>query len=949
MKNDYIFVKGAREHNLKNIDIRIPRNKLVVITGISGSGKSSLAFDTIYAEGQRRYIESLSAYARQFLGMLEKPNIDYIEGLSPAIAIEQRTSARNPRSTVGTVTEIYDYLRLLFARIGLPYCPNCNKKISSQTTDQIVDSILTLKENTKIEILAPLVRGRKGEYKELLQKAKKRGFIRVRVDGKIYEIDEVPELHKYKKHNIEVVVDRLVIKPEIQKRLADSLEIALKEGEGLCVIGIDGKEDRVFSEALACVDCGFSYEEVTPRLFSFNSPYGACPTCHGLGTRMEIDPDRLIPDPNLSVMEGAIESWGEPTSNWFSSQLESVAKEYDFDLAIPFRQLPKAAKNILLYGSDEEIKIKYTRWDNSKFEMYDKFEGAVPFLMRIYKQTESESRREWVERFMSVLPCPDCNGARLKKEALAVKINDLNINDVSKMSIKSAYRFFTTEINLTEKERVISREIIKEMQKRLSFMLSVGLDYLTIDRTAETLGGGEEQRVRLATQIGSGLVGVVYILDEPSIGLHQRDNHRLLDTLKKLRDLGNTVVVVEHDKDTILSADHVIDLGPGAGETGGYVVATGTPDEIKENKKSLTGAYLSGKKSIPIPLAVRKPHGDFLLIKGARENNLKSIDVKIPLGLFICVTGVSGSGKSTLVTDILYRSLAQTFYDSRTKPGNHDKILNVDWIDKVINIDQSPIGRTPRSNPATYTNAFGPIRELFAKTKDARIRGYKPGRFSFNVRGGRCEACAGDGILKIEMHFLPDVYVSCDVCKGKRYNRETLEIKYKGKNIHEVLDMTISEALDFFANIPPIRRKLELLNDVGLGYIKLGQPAPTLSGGEAQRIKLAKELSKIATGRTLYLLDEPTTGLHFEDVRLLLSVLDRLVSMNNTVLVIEHNLEVIKCADWIIDLGPEGGDEGGWIVAEGPPQEVAKSEKSYTGKFLKKLLAESPEAIAAKV
>jgi excinuclease ABC subunit A len=949
VKNEYIFVKGAREHNLKNIDIKIPRNKLVVITGISGSGKSSLAFDTIYAEGQRRYIESLSAYARQFLGMLEKPNIDYIEGLSPAIAIEQRTSARNPRSTVGTVTEIYDYLRLLFARIGLPYCPNCNKKISSQTTDQIVDSILGLKENSKIEILAPLVRGRKGEYKELLQKAKKRGFIRVRVDGKIYEIDEVPELHKYKKHNIEVVVDRLVIKPEIRKRLADSLEIALKEGEGLCVVGIDGKEDRVFSEALACVDCGFSYEEVTPRLFSFNSPYGACPTCHGLGTRMEIDPDRLIPDPNLSVMEGAIESWGEPTSNWFTSQLESVAKEYDFDLNVPFRQLPKAAKNVLLYGTDEEIKIKYTRWDNSRFEMYDKFEGAAPFLMRIYKQTESESRREWVERFMSVLSCPDCNGARLKKEALAVKINDLNINEVSKMSIKSAYRFFTSEISLTEKERVISREVIKEIQKRLGFMLSVGLDYLTIDRTAETLGGGEEQRVRLATQIGSGLVGVVYILDEPSIGLHQRDNERLLNTLRKLRDLGNTVIVVEHDHDTILSADHVIDLGPGAGEKGGYIVAVGTPDEIKENKKSLTGAYLSGKKSIPIPLAVRKPHGDFLLIKGARENNLKSIDVKIPLGLFICVTGVSGSGKSTLVTDILYRSLAQTFYDSRTKPGDHDKILNVDWIDKVINIDQSPIGRTPRSNPATYTNAFGPIRELFAKTKDARIRGYKPGRFSFNVRGGRCEACAGDGILKIEMHFLPDVYVSCDVCKGKRYNRETLEIKYKGKNIHEVLDMTISEALEFFANIPPIRRKLELLNDVGLGYIKLGQPAPTLSGGEAQRIKLAKELSKIATGRTLYLLDEPTTGLHFEDVRLLLSVLDRLVSMNNTVLVIEHNLEVIKCADWIIDLGPEGGDEGGWIVAEGPPQEVAKSEKSYTGKFLKKLLAESPESIPAKV
>ncbi|MDH5187181.1 MAG: excinuclease ABC subunit UvrA, partial [candidate division WOR-3 bacterium] len=705
MKNDYILIKGAREHNLKNIDIKIPRNKLVVITGISGSGKSSLAFDTIYAEGQRRYIESLSAYARQFLGMLEKPNVDYIEGLSPAIAIEQRTSARNPRSTVGTVTEIYDYLRLLFARIGLPYCPNCNKKISSQTTDQIVDSILSLKENTKIEILAPLVRGRKGEYKELLQKAKKRGFIRVRVDGKIHEIDEVPELHKYKKHNIEVVVDRLVIKPEIRKRLADSLEIALKEGEGLCIAGIDGKEDRIFSEALACVDCGFSYEEITPRLFSFNSPYGACPTCHGLGTRMEIDPDRLITDPNLSVMEGAIESWGEPTSNWFTSQLESVAKEYDFDLDTPFHQLPKAAKKVLLYGSDDEIRIKFTRWDGTSFEMDERFEGAIPYLMRIYKQTESEARREWVERFMSVLPCQDCNGARLKKEALAVKINDLNINDVSKMSIKSAHRFFTSEIKLTEKEKVIAREIIKEIRKRLGFMLSVGLDYLTLDRTAETLGGGEEQRVRLATQIGSGLVGVVYILDEPSIGLHQRDNHRLLETLKKLRDLGNTVIVVEHDKDTILSADHIIDLGPGAGENGGHLVAFGPPEKIKENKKSLTGAYLNGKKSIPIPFSTRKPRSDFLIIRGAKENNLKSIDVRIPLGLFVCITGVSGSGKSTLMNDILYRALAQDFYGSRVKPGDHDKILNVDKIDKVINIDQSPIGRTPRSNPATYTNA----------------------------------------------------------------------------------------------------------------------------------------------------------------------------------------------------------------------------------------------------
>ncbi len=943
MKNDYILVKGAREHNLKNIDIKIPRNKLVVITGISGSGKSSLAFDTIYAEGQRRYIESLSAYARQFLGMLEKPNVDYIEGLSPAIAIEQRTSSRNPRSTVGTVTEIYDYLRLLFARIGLPYCPNCNKKIASQTTDQIVDSILALKENSKIEILAPLVRGRKGEYKELLQKVKKRGFIRVRVDNKIYEIDDVPDLHKYKKHNIEIVVDRLVIKPEIRKRLADSLEIALKEGEGRCIVAIDSKEDRIFSEALACVDCGFSYEEITPRLFSFNSPYGACPTCHGLGTRMEIDPDRLIPDPNLSVIEGAIETWGEPTSNWFTSQLKSVAKEYDFNLHKPFQQLPKTAKNVLLYGTDDEIEIKYTRWDGTSFLMDEKFEGAIPHLMRIYKQTESEARREWVEKYMSVLPCPTCNGARLKKEALAVKINDLNINDVAKMSVKKAYQFFNSELELTEKEKVISREINKEIQKRLGFMLAVGLDYLTLDRTAETLGGGEEQRVRLATQIGSGLVGVVYILDEPSIGLHQRDNHRLLDTLKKLRDLGNTVIVVEHDKDTILSADHVIDLGPGAGENGGQVVAIGPPEKIKENKRSLTGAYLNGTKSIPVRFMTRKPHNEFLSIKGARENNLKSIDVNIPLGLFVCITGVSGSGKSTLMTDILYRALAQDFYGSRAKPGDHDKILNIDKIDKVINIDQSPIGRTPRSNPATYTNGFGPIRDMFAKTKDARIRGYKPGRFSFNVRGGRCEACSGDGIIKIEMHFLPDVYVKCDVCKGKRYNRETLEIKYKGKNIYEVLNMTVTEALDFFANIPPIRRKLELLNDVGLGYIKLGQPAPTLSGGEAQRIKLAKELSKIATGRTLYLLDEPTTGLHFEDVRLLLSVLDRLVSMNNTVLVIEHNLEVIKCADWIIDLGPEGGDEGGRIVAEGPPQEVAKNEKSYTGKFLKKLLAESPK------
>ena len=936
MEKDFIFVKGAREHNLKNIDVKIPRNRFVVITGISGSGKSSLAFDTIYAEGQRRYVESLSAYARQFLGMMEKPDVDYIEGLSPAISIEQRTAAKNPRSTVATVTEIYDYLRLLFARIGKPFCPKCGSPLSSQTTDQIVDSIMEMEKDTRVMILAPLVRGRKGEYRELLIKAKRRGFVRVRVDGEIYEIEEVPKLEKYKKHTIELVVDRLILRPEARKRIADSVEIALKEGEGLCSVSTP-KGERIFSQALSCLKCGFSYEEISPRLFSFNSPYGACPACSGLGTQMEVDPERLITNPDLSILEGAIGAWGEPRGSWLLSNLEALSEHYGFDLDTPWGKLPERIKKILLYGSKEEILIKHERWDGSKFEIYERWEGIIPNLTRLYRETESDSRREFIERFMAILPCPVCKGARLKPEALSIKIGGLNIYEITQMSVKKALRFFK-DLKLTEREKRIASEIIKEIEKRLGFLSAVGLDYLTLDRTSESLAGGEEQRVRLATQIGSRLVGVIYILDEPSIGLHYRDNKRLLDTLVKLRDLGNTVIVVEHDKETILSADYVIDLGPGAGEKGGYVVATGTPEDIKNNPKSLTGAYLNGRKSIPVPKRRRKPKGKYLIIEGAEANNLKSIDVKIPLGLFVCITGVSGSGKSTLIYDILYRALARHFYNSKVNPGPYKRIIGLDEIDKVVNIDQSPIGRTPRSNPATYTNAFTPIRELFAQTRQAKIRGYKPGRFSFNVRGGRCEKCAGDGIIRIEMHFLPDIYIPCEVCKGKRYNRETLEIKYNGKNIYDVLEMTVTEALDFFQNIPAIKRKLKLLYDVGLGYIKLGQPAPTLSGGEAQRVKLAKELSKIATGRTLYLLDEPTTGLHFEDVKLLLKVLNRLVNMNNTVVVIEHNMEVIKCADWIIDLGPEGGDEGGYIVTEGPPEEVVKVKSSYTGQFLKNFL-----------
>ncbi|MGQ9707278.1 MAG: excinuclease ABC subunit UvrA [bacterium] len=942
MKDNYISIRGAREHNLKNINLDIPRNKLVVITGISGSGKSSLAFDTIYAEGQRRYIESLSTYARQFLGMLEKPDCDQITGLSPAIAIEQRTGARNPRSTVGTATEIYDHLRLLFARIGKPFCPKCNKPISSQTADQIVDSLLSLPQGTNLMVLAPLIRGRKGEYRELLNQAKRRGYIRVRVDGELFEIEQAPVLEKYKKHNIELVIDRLAVRPEMRKRLADSVELALKEGSGLCIVSasVNQKppEERLFSCAFACPDCGFSFEEISPRLFSFNSPYGACPKCHGLGTRMEIDPDRLIANPNLSILDGAIVPWGEARekSGWLLGKLDALSKRFRFRLETPWQDLPATARQAILYGTEEELHFKYEN-DEFRYSWQDKYEGLVPYLERIYRETESDARREWVERFMSVLPCPKCSGTRLKPEALAVRIAGMNIAEMSRLSVKEALRLFN-QLRLTPKEEAIARGVIKEVRRRLGFMQAVGLDYLTLDRTTESLGGGEAQRVRLATQIGSGLVGVVYILDEPSIGLHQRDNRKLLATLKGLRDLGNTVIVVEHDEETILEADWVIDLGPGAGAEGGRVVAQGKPADIKACPDSLTGAYLARRKRIEPPRMRRQPRLGYLIIEGCRENNLKSIDVAIPLGLFVCITGVSGSGKSTLVNDILYRALARHFYGSLEKPGAYRRIIGLEKIDKVINIDQSPIGRTPRSNPATYTNAFTPIRELFARTKEARMRGYKPGRFSFNVRGGRCEACAGDGIIRVEMHFLPDVYVTCDVCKGKRYNRETLDVKYKGKTISDVLGMSVAEAYDFFVNVPAIERKLKLLNDVGLGYIKLGQPAPTLSGGEAQRIKLARELAKIGTGRTIYLLDEPTTGLHFEDVRLLLGVLNRLVERQNTVVVIEHNLEVIKCADWIIDLGPEGGDDGGEVVSAGPPEEICHAPKSWTGRFLKPLL-----------
>ena len=932
---DIIIIRGAREHNLKNIDLDIPRNKLVVITGLSGSGKSSLAFDTIYAEGQRRYVESLSAYARQFLGLMEKPDVDVIEGLSPAIAIEQRSAAKNPRSTVGTVTEIYDYLRLLYARIGIPYCYNCGRRIEKQTVEQIVDSVLKLEPETRIQILAPVVRGRKGEYREVFEQIRRDGYIRVRVDGKILEVDQPIKIEKNKKHNIEVVVDRLVVSPQIATRLADSLETALKLSSGIVIIDIVGGEERLYSEHFACIHCGISYEEPSPRMFSFNSPYGACPLCNGLGSIMKVDPELVVPDPNKSLIEGAIVPWAGFREGWYFTRLKAVANAYGFSMTTPFKDLTPEQQNVIFYGSgNRELRFEYHS-ANRKAEgvFVNRFEGVINNLERRYRQTTSQGVRNWIERFMNVLPCPECKGARLKKESLSVKVEGKSIYEVTRFSIKEAIRFFDS-LKLTEREKIIAHQILKEIKTRLRFLINVGLDYLTLDRAAGTLSGGEAQRIRLATQIGSKLVGVLYILDEPSIGLHQRDNKRLLNTLTTLRDLGNTVLVVEHDKATIMAADFVVDLGPGAGEHGGQVVAKGTPKQIRKAKESITGQYLAGIRSIPVPKTRRKPDGRFLVLRGASGNNLKHIDVKIPLGLFVCITGVSGSGKSTLINETLFPILLRRFYHGKASPLPYKDIQGVEHLDKVIDINQSPIGRTPRSNPATYTGVFTYIRSLFAQLPEAKIRGYRPGRFSFNVKGGRCEACEGDGIIKIEMHFLPDVYVPCEVCKGKRYNRETLEIKYKGKSIADVLDMTVEEALTFFSRIPAIRRKLQTLYDVGLGYIHLGQPATTLSGGEAQRVKLSTELSKVSTGRTLYILDEPTTGLHFEDIKMLLSVLNRLVDRGNTVVVIEHNPDVIKTADWIIDLGPEGGDEGGEIVATGPPEKIAQVEESYTGQFL---------------
>ncbi|EYE88838.1 excinuclease ABC subunit A [Fervidicella metallireducens AeB] len=938
MSKDKIIIKGAREHNLKNIDVEIPRNKFVVLTGLSGSGKSSLAFDTIYAEGQRRYVESLSAYARQFLGQMDKPDVDYIEGLSPAISIDQKTTSKNPRSTVGTVTEIYDYLRLLYARAGIPHCPKCGKEIKQQSIDQMVDKIRELPERTKLQILAPVVRGRKGEHVKLLENIKKNGFVRVRIDGEVMDINEDIRLDKNKKHNIEVVVDRIVIKEGIESRLSDSIEASLKLSEGLVIADLMNGEEILFSDKFACPDCNISIGELAPRMFSFNNPFGKCEVCDGLGTQMEISPELVIPDRSLSINQGAIRTWGNlREDSWTNSILQGLSKHYKFSLDDAIENLPEDIVNILLYGNNgEKFKVEFNR-DFGKGEMMYSFEGVIPNLQRRYRETNSDYIRNEIEGYMSIKTCPKCKGARLREESLAVTIGGLSINKVCDMPIREELEFFNN-LKLSEKEMAIAKQILKEIKSRLSFLVDVGLDYLTLSRAASTLSGGESQRIRLATQIGSSLVGVLYILDEPSIGLHQRDNDKLLKTLKHLRDIGNTLIVVEHDEDTMLEADHIIDIGPGAGSHGGYIVAQGTPEEVALTETSLTGQYLSGKRKIEIPLERRSPNGNFIEIKGAKENNLKDVDVKFPLGVFTCVTGVSGSGKSTLVNEILYKGIAKKLNGSKNQPGEHNEILGIEYIDKIIDIDQSPIGRTPRSNPATYTGVFDLIREIFSQTPEAKMRGYKPGRFSFNVKGGRCEACGGDGIIKIEMQFLADVYIPCEVCKGKRYNRETLEVKYKGKSIADVLDMTVEEALEFFENVPRIKNKLQTLHDVGLSYVKLGQPSTQLSGGEAQRVKLATELSRRSTGKTLYILDEPTTGLHMEDVRRLIEIIQRLAEGGNTVVVIEHNLDVIKCADYIIDLGPEGGDRGGTILITGTPEEVAKCEKSYTGHYLKKVL-----------
>ncbi len=946
---DTLRIRGAREHNLKDLDLELPRNQLVVITGLSGSGKSSLAFDTIYAEGQRRYVESLSAYARQFLGVMEKPDVDTIEGLSPAIAIEQKAGVRNPRSTVGTVTEVYDYLRLLYARLGTPHCYNCDRPVARQSASQIVDAILREPKGRRIQILAPLVRGRKGQYKEVFAEARREGFVRVRVDGKVHDLDAVPSLRKNQKHDIEVVVDRLKVDPQHRRRLADSIETALEVGGGLVsVVFANGKaeaEEKLFSRDLACVHCGISYEEPEPRMFSFNSPYGACEACSGLGTRMEVDPELVLLDSRVSILEGVVRPWGEPKGQLAKTVLPSLAEAFQFDLNTPWGELPESIQRILLYGAGEQELAFHYRTHAHAGSYTGTWEGIVGQLQRRHEDTASDSVRRQIETYMAVLPCHFCDGKRLKPQALAVKLGGRGIGEIVELPIYVASEFFD-QLELGSREREIGDQILKEIRDRLSFLVAVGLDYLTLKRSAGTLAGGEAQRIRLATQIGSRLVGVLYVLDEPSIGLHQRDNGRLLETLKRLRDLGNTVLVVEHDEETIRAADHVVDLGPGAGRDGGHLVAQGLPADVEAARKSITGAYLRAEREIAVPDTRRSGNGEALTVVGARQHNLQDLTVTFPLGVFTCVTGVSGSGKSSLVHDVLYRALGRELSRSKRRLGAFDRLEGIEHLDKVIAIDQSPIGRTPRSNPATYTGVFTPIREIFAELPESKMRGYTQGRFSFNVAGGRCEACSGDGLLKIEMHFLPDVYVPCEECRGKRYNRETLEIYYKGKTIADVLDMTVEEALEFFRRLPKIRRKLSTLHDVGLGYITLGQSATTLSGGEAQRVKLSSELAKVATGNTFYILDEPTTGLHFEDVRMLLDVLHRLVDRGNTVIVIEHNLDVIKTADHVIDLGPEGGDRGGTVVAAGTPEQVADVDESYTGAYLKQMLARSGAPVA---